>query len=326
VGGLVISWYVSKKRDGSMKIIIFILMVAALTSACGGGDTQTSAAPILATPIIPENIATWGDSLTAGDGGTPYQNQLALLLPNRTIHNGGGSGQGSTSIAVRQGSIPLQISVTGDVIPAIGEVNLTSTTAKTGTFNYRDPGKLFGTLSGVHGYIERIPNPDSAITALRFIRDDQAGSNTASPGNSTYTVDTLGRDSWINIFWMGNNNIPDSTTVKSDIATAVGFLKATHKKYIVMSITNNSSRIKGTADYQIIIDLNQYLATRYPDNYLDIRSYLVSQYDPTNSQDVLDFQNDLTPSSLRVDGIHLNTKGYGLIAKRISEFILAKGW
>ena len=57
-----------------------------------------------------------------------------------------------------------------------------------------------------------------------------------------------------------------------------------------------------------------------------MRDFLVNQYDRSNAQDVQDFQNDVVPSSLRFDEIHLNNQGSVLVATRIRDFIDAKGW
>jgi len=57
-----------------------------------------------------------------------------------------------------------------------------------------------------------------------------------------------------------------------------------------------------------------------------VRDFLVNQYDRSNAQDVQDFQNDVVPSSLRFDEIHLNNQGSVLVATRIRDFIDAKGW
>jgi hypothetical protein len=51
-------------------------------------------------PVGWYNIAAWGDSLTAGSGGTPYPAQLQNLNA-RVIYNGGGGGDTSTQIATR---------------------------------------------------------------------------------------------------------------------------------------------------------------------------------------------------------------------------------
>jgi hypothetical protein len=57
-----------------------------------------------------------------------------------------------------------------------------------------------------------------------------------------------------------------------------------------------------------------------------VRAYLVSQFDPWSAQDALDAQNDLVPSSMRIDDIHLNYKGQELAVQKVRDFINAKGW
>jgi hypothetical protein len=54
----------------------------------------------------------------------------------------------------------------------------------------------------------------------------------------------------------------------------------------------------------------------------------VSHYNPSNAQDVIDFQNDVPPSSLRFpnDPIHLNNDASVLVAQNITDFINAHGW
>jgi hypothetical protein len=74
------------------------------------------------------------------------------------------------------------------------------------------------------------------------------------------------------------------------------------------------------------MQLNADLQALYPDNYLDVRSWLIAHYDPNNSQDVADLANDVPPSSLRYDDIHLRNEGSVLVAQRLKAFIDTKGW
>ena len=39
-----------------------------------------------------------------------------------------------------------------------------------------------------------------------------------------------------------------------------------------------------------------------------------------------DFQNDVPPSSLRFDDIHLTLDGYEVVAQKVKELIDARGW
>jgi hypothetical protein len=129
------------------------------------------------------------------------------------------------------------------------------------------------------------------------------------------------------VFWMGNFNSEDPPTIKRDIAASVASL-APNTRFIVLSIMTEAvpEDYKGTAKWQSIVQLNSELAVTYPQNYIDIRSYLVGLYNPNNAQDVADFQHDVVPSSLRNDPAHLNNDGSIAVASKVKEFILAKGW
>jgi hypothetical protein len=135
------------------------------------------------------------------------------------------------------------------------------------------------------------------------------------------------RHNWINVLWMGNFNSDDPPTIKRDIAASVAALPA-NAHYLVLGIMTEAvpEDYKGTAKWQSIVQLNSELAVTYPQNFIDIRSYLVGLYNPNNAQDVADFQHDVVPSSLRSDAGHLNNDGSVAVASKVKEFILAKGW
>lgn len=72
---------------------------------------------------VSRDIVAWGDSLTQGAGASTaalsYPAVAAgLFSPPRDIAIRGNGGQGSQSIAIRQGGLPLLISVADNVIPA----------------------------------------------------------------------------------------------------------------------------------------------------------------------------------------------------------------
>lgn len=141
-------------------------------------------------------------------------------------------------------------------------------------------------------------------------------------------ADTSGRDSWINIFWYGQNNPAAPAQVKADIAASVAALAPGNDHFIVLSVVNKArpEEMRGGAVYNLIVQLNNELAAIYPANYIDIRSHLVSRFDPAQAQDVADAANDVVPSSLRFDEIHLNNDGSLIVARRVKEFIDARGW
>jgi hypothetical protein len=139
---------------------------------------------------------------------------------------------------------------------------------------------------------------------------------------------TGGRETWVTIFWMGTNNPTQPSQIKADIAASVAALGPGNDRFIVLAVLNKDrpEELRGGDVYNMIVQLNRDLAATYPGNYLDIRAYLVAQFNPALAQDVVDAQNDVIPSSLRFDEIHLNNDGSVLVARKVKEFLDAKGW
>lgn len=133
-------------------------------------------------------------------------------------------------------------------------------------------------------------------------------------------------DDWVTVFWYGHNN-SNKSEVKADLAASIASLAPGNDRFVVMAMLSwaNDGR-KGAPGYQQVLQANAELAALYPNNFLDIRSYLVGLYDPTSAQDVQDFRDDITPSSLRYDEIHFNDAGRRVVAARVRDFIAAKGW
>lgn len=142
-------------------------------------------------------------------------------------------------------------------------------------------------------------------------------------------ADTQRRD-WISLFWYGHNNMTqDPATagaqIKSDLAASIARL-APGTKFLVLSVVNNAESPRGSARYQAVMQLNSELAALYPRNFLDIRSFLVNQYDPSNAQQRAEFEQDLPSSSLRFDLIHFTYFGSDLVAKWLKQQVEARGW
>jgi lysophospholipase L1-like esterase len=125
------------------------------------------------------------------------------------------------------------------------------------------------------------------------------GGNT-SPQISARMLAATSRFGNTDVFWAGRNNYGSQATVLSDIASMVAALTPP-KRFLVMSVINGAYPGEGLggSGYSKIIALNNALASAYPNNYFDVRSFLVGQYDPTNPSDVIDHNNDVPPSSLR---------------------------
>jgi lysophospholipase L1-like esterase len=286
--------------------------------SCGGGNVSPQA-----IAISSEHIVTWGDSTTSGIGASTfdlsYPAQLQAIT-GRNTYNGGVSGQTSSQIAARQGGAPALMTLPDNILPAVGLVTIQS--QSTFPITPEGQGPITGTLGGVHGtlsYQISANNPPQ----LQFKRDIP-GMLISIPAQSPFLPDTQGRETQINVFWMGENNFYDPFGVKSDIAKCIAFLA--NQKFIVMSLLNSGNEGIGTSSYAQLELINADLARSYPNNFLDIRKVLVNSYDSSKPQDVIDHNNDVPPYSLRNDNEHLNDKGYAIVAKQLADYIANKSW
>jgi lysophospholipase L1-like esterase len=96
---------------------------------------------------------------------------------------------------------------------------------------------------------------------------------------------------------------------------------------LFLGLINGSGAGLGTGTYSAITTLNDSLK-ELDATYVDIRNCLINQaldrerLIPT-PQDLSDIENDLVPSQLRSDGIHLNAFGYHAVAICVRDAIKA---
>lgn len=291
------------------------------------GYQQTYTMGIDGTDIRPltslTNIACWGDSLTANS----YPSRLATLFSpsERVVYNDGISGTGSSHIAQRMGAITLTATVAGNSIPAtITPVNiaLSGDIYNTNGTPVKTIHPREFTIAGVPGWISW----NVSANSYQFTRLT-AGTAVTTTANTTATPNILDRDTWTTVIWAGANNAHSNPEgCKADIDAMVAFLKPFIKRFVVMSILMRDTETAGTTAHTNKMIVNDYLSATYPNNFVDIRLYLLNQYNPSIPQDVTDFNNGITPSSLRTDFIHLTTTGYQLVAQQVYNFITSKGW
>ncbi len=255
-------------------------------------------------------ITAWGDSLTAGIGvtgvTTSFPSELAKLVGFAVVNRGVG-GQTSTQIAIRQGGLHTVVTVLGGVIPATGSVTLTFPLGQE-PITSLGPTSLSVNILDVEGLISY-----SGSTFLFSRTTPGAAINVDGPVPLTVNSSSLNKGGVI--FWIGRNNYSDPTKVKADLAAMVSVLG--HNRFMVLSVLNSSTEVIGSASHNTIIALNNDLAAVYPNNFVDVRSILIASRNTSNSQDNVDFTNDVIPASLRIDSIHLNDAGYATVAKII---------
>ena len=230
----------------------------------------------------------------------------------------------STQIAVRFGAVQTNATVSGGIIPTSGSVTVSFTTGYEPSTS-QGPGAVYGSIDGVYGVenvhtspttyytftASGINNPVTVNGAVPFVISSQAG-----------TTSLVGLCLGRNNFGIGANNLQ----VLSDLAACVSQCNVNSTRFFILSVLNAQGEGIGTPNYQAITQLNNAISQLYPNNYIDWREFLVSQYNPNVSQDVIDYNDDIPPSSLVVSSsVHPNAKGYTLAASYIYQWFLKNG-
>lgn len=162
------------------------------------------------------------------------------------------------------------------------------------------------------------PYPTTLTTLAGFsVTNKGVGGETSTQIKDRMIADVASYSKSV-IIWAGRNNYSDPNTVKSDIATMIAALG--HTRYLVVSIINGNYPLEyiNQPNWVTITTLNNDLKALYGDKFVNMREFLVSQHNQT-SQDLIDFSNDIPPTSLRSDNIHLNTAGYNLVAEFLNK-------
>ena len=302
------------------------------------GVSSAIISSVLSMLLPSTTITWWGDSLTqgAGGGGTTVTSVLAAAL-GRTVNNRGIGGQDSISIAIRSGSKPLTVTVSGNTIPASGAVAITAKNANIlysgGTYT----GTVHVSIGGVPGVISTDSSGNWTFTR------DTAGSDVSVAAGVTATIDAgtsfipdpSVRRADTTIIWAGRNdsraNRAAITATRDTILAMIDYLSPLSKRVLVLGILNTSSETTGTDAYNGIVAANKELAANLGDRFIDIRRYLIDfgladAGLTATDQDLTDIANDVVPSQLRVDSIHLTGAGYTLVGNFVARNIRVRGW
>ncbi|VAS60585.1 flagellar biosynthesis, cell-distal portion of basal-body rod [Klebsiella quasipneumoniae] len=308
----------------------------------------------------------YGDSKTAGTGGTPYPTQLAALIGNGFVPNNYGiGGQKSGQIAMRMGAIPTYITVDGNAIPAanstvtITQFNGASATAAP-TYPSQDrrilstnsdntTRTLDGWICGVKCRITRTAsgsnnNTKTEVYTLTALEGTGVRCLPGSLFVPDYAMqDYSDREMWIcagiNDFRAGASTSADYdddvAAIKANVDALIAFAEKSGRNILLFGLTADNYypvEFYSGIRYQRISEINYYWSQKYPayyvrgNNGLDLRETLVAAYDSSIAQDVTDYGNDITPSSLRSDDRHPNTAGYGIYAALGYQFRTKRGY
>ena len=265
-----------------------------------------------AATSVKNSVVWWGDSLTAGAGGNGVTapGELSKLLGIPVLNKGVG-GEGSSEIAVRSGAKKISVKFwdsgkkQGDwaIYQVVPDRNL----LRQGT----------NVLAGSVGTCIAILKFDGSGYSMQLYKCKQNLKNS----NADFQIIGLETtNAKFQVIWAGRNNGGDSSTVLSDVSLMVKLFKKNNPKVkiLVLSVINGAGEGSGTGAYSGILNVNLALASLNA-TYVDVRRCLVQdalkeeRLSPT-PQDILDMQNDLVPTQLRSDGIHLNAFGYHAVA------------
>ena len=177
----------------------------------------------------------------------------------------------------------------------------------------------------VGGASGQIPFPTSLSALIgESVYNGGVGGETSTQIRTRFLADSTHNGGFV-LIWAGRNNYTAPTVVKADLAAMVAALP--HSRYLVLSIPNGEfpNEYRGQPDYATMMQLNADIAALYPNNYIDIRAYLVSQFNPGSPQDVIDHGHDIVPSTLRIDQIHPTTAANVLIANQVYAWMQSHG-
>jgi len=118
----------------------------------------------------------------------------------------------------------------------------------------------------------------------------------------------------LTIGWSGRNNFSSPTQVLSDVSAEVQSIN--HTNYLICSVINWPTETNTTEGYALITNLNAQLQSLYPNNFLDVRKWLISTnalliagVTPTTDDYRCIAQDDIPSSFVITNNGHLNDFG-----------------
>ncbi|ACT95385.1 SGNH/GDSL hydrolase family protein [Dyadobacter fermentans] len=284
-----------------------------------------------------KTLAFFGDSLTNGTGGTrPFGEWVGNTLTGRPLYHDAINGQISSSIATRQGGLPLTVSVAGRKFDGLEPVAVTKLNNQfLSTFLNGNIYTRTGTLAGVKCTIKR--------TFVQGLGDQYSVQPLAAseaelkpdieiPDDSVFELEDAAKmRTATQILWYGRNDITESKPerdILEAIKSSVAYI-AEPRRFLVLGILLAIPENKGTARYAKITAFNDELALLYRDSYVSMAPPTQAEmeaigYTPT-AEDLANIEAGNFPAGMRPanksDQIHLNDFGYKIVANRVAAKI-----
>ncbi|MBE6574259.1 MAG: hypothetical protein E7652_07690 [Ruminococcaceae bacterium] len=264
-----------------------------------------------------QRIVCFGDSLTVASGHTSFPALLQKRF-NVRAQNYGVGGEGSGTIARRQGAIPFYappVTIPADTTPVPMQM-IDGEGDEIDISYFGVAGLNPVTIGGVEGNYYY----DQAKEDFYFKRT-QAGEEVtiSTPTRVITSAMKNRRENDILVLFIGSNNHYSSKNTDELIAIQEQMIKYSgSKKFIIVGLTSK--------DYMSEVDeVNAILKERWGKNFVDLREYMMTEECLTDNgitpteQDLIDLANGEIPSSLRTDTIHGNQTFYNIIADMVGD-------
>lgn len=270
-----------------------------------------------------------GDSMMQGPGvGESLIDHLRRLMSYRDFKNLGIGGQSWEQIFARHGSEPVYVTLTGGAMNNATDVNLTIAPQLSSTPADTSVRNLTGTVNGVPVIVKR-----TVVSTVETYKISSAGmpTTTAIPDKSLFIPDEgFSTRGLINLFWLGRNNSAPWTGLLDAYERAADYLYSP-KRFLAIGILPKYAEANGTADRIALNSFNSALQAKYGNRYISVDAPTLAElsavgYTPL-SQDLTDIAAGLFPTGLRnVDGTHLLSLGYKIMANRCAAALNKYGW
>ena len=277
-------------------------------------------------------VCTWGDSLTAGAGGsgTTYPNVLQSLLGDEfQVINCGVGGENAITIAARQGGIPMLLAHSVELPADNSEVIIGDKwNSLISSWNGRVVAPLLQGeaaetvnncfIDGIECVIRWTGTAWNDPKGLYTIRRVSADSLPVMLNEKSVVFTSSMKkykSQFANVFFIGQNlGYADNADLVSQYKAMIDFSNC--RNYIILGLTSGTGKERA--------ELESLMTKEFGDYYINLREYLATQglqdagITPTQ-MDIDAMQNGEVPPSLLHDHVHFNAKGYELIGKWVYQ-------
>lgn len=276
---------------------------------------------------IGKSISCWGDSLTGGAAGVPFNKLWPSLIggmTGRTIHNMGVGGESSATISSRQGGSNMLVK--DFTIPADSTAVLVADQSNKpiidnwGTIVTPLKQQWAGvnpvTINGIKGTLSII-DPSLSTSKWYFTRLTPGVEVIVDRPTAVLTDAMISHRENIMIIFMGQNGGwgNDNNVLIQQIRRMIEFNSSAKKEYLVLGLTSGTASSRASLEYAMSHEFGR--------RYVNLRDYLSTYgiYDAGISPTLADLNAmsiGSVPASLLGDAVHFNELGHQVIANIVN--------